>query len=144
MPAGGTFIVGPGVEFGPGYRSELGPGGRIEFGANARIGRGVIITCDTSVEIGEGVDLGADAYITDGSHRYRDPTKTFLEQGYDYRDVVIGAGARIERGCTLVHSVGAGAVVGPNSMVSKEIPAGAYAIGVPAKSYSPPAPPTAD
>jgi acetyltransferase-like isoleucine patch superfamily enzyme len=143
VPGGGTFEVGRDVVIGPGYRTELGgPGARISIGDRSRIGHDVIITCDTTIELGEGVDLGADAYITDGSHRYRDLSKTFLEQGYDYQHVVIGDGARIERGCTLVHCVGAGAVIGPNSMVSKEIPPGAYAVGVPAKAQS--LPPTAD
>jgi acetyltransferase-like isoleucine patch superfamily enzyme len=133
MPGGGTFIVGPGVEIGPGYRSELGPEARVVIGPGARIGHDVIITCDTSIEIGRDCELGPHTYIADGSHRYRDLTKTFLEQGYDYRDVLIADGARIMRGCTLVNSVGERSVIGPNSMVSREIPPDSYAVGVPAK-----------
>jgi acetyltransferase-like isoleucine patch superfamily enzyme len=133
MPGGGTFIVGSGVEFGRRFRSEVGGKGRIAIGAGTRIGHAVIISCDTSIAIGERCELGNDTYIADGSHRYRDLTKPFLQQGYNYRDITIGDGARIERGCTLVNSVGSRAVVGPGSVVSREVPPRSDAIGVPAE-----------
>src|SRR5919202_6231687 len=47
MPDGGTFIVGPGVEFRRGFRAEIGRNGRIEIGAGSYFTYGPILSCET-------------------------------------------------------------------------------------------------
>ncbi len=95
-------------------RPSSGAGGRIEIGAGATLGPHVFIS---AADYG----LSADAPVT--------------EQGMVLKDVVIGPevwiGARavITAGVT----IGAGAVIGAGSVVTRDIPAGAIAAGVPAR-----------
>lgn len=102
----------------------------IEIHPGATIGRRVFIDHGMGVVIGETAEVGDDCTIyqgvtlggtslTRGAKRH--PT---LEPG-----VVIGAGAKVLGGFT----VGAGARVGSNSVVVKTVPAGATAVGIPAR-----------
>ena len=141
MPHGGTFITGPGVEFRRRFRAEIGPGGRVVIGAGSYLTYDVIITCDTSIEIGERCGLGQCTYVADGSHRYRDLEVPFLQQGYDYRPITIEDDVQIHSKCTIVNSIGKRTIIGANAMVTKPLPPYCVAGGVPAKVidyYGPP------
>ena len=101
----------------------------IEIHPGARIGRRVFIDHGMGVVIGETAEIGDDCTLYHGvtlggttwKKGKRHPT---LEAG-----VVIGAGAKILGPITL----GAGAKVGSNAVVVKDVPAGATAIGIPAR-----------
>jgi serine O-acetyltransferase len=102
----------------------------IEVHPGATIGRRVFIDHGMGVVIGETAEVGDDCTIYQGVtlggtslHRgaKRHPT---LEAG-----VVVGAGAKVLGGFT----VGAGARIGSNSVVVKTVPAGATAVGIPAR-----------
>lgn len=101
----------------------------IEIHPCAKIGRRVFIDHGMGVVIGETAEIGDDCTLYHGvtlggtswNKGKRHPT---LEAG-----VVIGAGAKILGPITL----GAGAKVGSNAVVVKDVPAGATAIGIPAR-----------
>jgi acetyltransferase-like isoleucine patch superfamily enzyme len=141
-PNGGHFIVGPGVEFRRNFRAELsGPDARITIGAGSYMTYDVILACSTSIEIGERVGMAQCTFVADGSHRYRDLDKTFLEQGYDYRPIRIADDAQIHSKVTIVADIGERAIIGANAMVTKPIPPYTLAGGVPARVidyYGPP------
>lgn len=102
----------------------------IEIHPGARIGRRVFIDHGMGVVIGETADIGDDCTIYQGvtlggTSLYRGTKRhPTLEAG-----VVIGAGAKVLGGFT----VGAGAKVGSNAVVVKPVPAGATAVGNPAR-----------
>ena len=101
----------------------------IEIHPGAVIGRRVFIDHGMGVVVGETAEIGDDCTIYQGvtlggtslDHGKRHPT---LEQG-----VVVGAGAKVLGPFT----VGAGARIGSNSVVIKAVPAGATAVGIPAR-----------
>ena len=102
----------------------------IEIHPGATIGRRVFIDHGMGVVIGETSEVGDDCTIYQGvtlggtslHPGKRHPT---LEAG-----VVVGAGAKVLGGFT----VGAGARVGSNSVVVKEVPPGATVVGIPARA----------
>ena len=103
--------VPAGADIGPGFVLPH-PGG-IVLG-HARIGRDVVIF--------QNVTLGARAF----DPHYDLATRPTLENG-----VVIGAGAVVLGPVT----VAAGATVAANSLVTRDVPAGATALGVPAQNH---------
>lgn len=142
MPWGGTFIVGPDVEFRRGFRAELGsPDARITIGAGSYFTYDAILACTTSIEIGKRCGLGQSIYIVDGNHRFRDLGLPFTEQGYDFRPITIEDDAQIHSKCTIVNDIGTRAIIGANAVVTKPIPPYCVAGGVPARVleyYGPP------
>lgn len=102
----------------------------IEIHPGATIGRRVFIDHGMGVVIGETAEIGNDCTIYQGvtlggtslvRGSKRHPT---LEPG-----VVVGAGAKVLGPFT----VGEGARIGSNSVVVKEVPPGATAVGIPAR-----------
>lgn len=102
----------------------------IEIHPGAKIGKRVFIDHGLGVVIGETTEIGDDCTIYQGvtlggtslyKGAKRHPT---LESG-----VVVSAGAKILGGFT----VGQNARVGSNAVVLKEVPAGATAVGIPAR-----------
>lgn len=137
----GTFIVGPRTEFRRNFRAEISGDGRIVIGADCYFTYDVIISCATSIEIGDRCGLGQSLYMTDGNHRYRDLDKPFMQQGYNFRPLTIEDDVQIFSKCTVTNSLRTRAIIGANSMVTKEIPPYCVAAGLPAKVidyYGPP------
>jgi len=113
----------------------------IEIHPGAKIGRRVFLDHGLGIVIGETTEIGDDCTIYQGvtlggTSLYkgvkRHPT---LGKG-----VVVSAGAKVLGGFT----VGDGARIGSNAVVLKEIPAGATAVGIPARILHPDLPQGAD
>ena len=110
------------------------PEPKVFIGNNTVIGRRNIITAKNRISIGSDVLIGSDVQIIDHSHGVRRDTPIrlqkaeigFVEIG---DDVWIGVGARILMNVT----IGKGAVIGANSVVTSDIPEYAIAVGSPAK-----------
>lgn len=131
-PEGGTFHVGPGVEFRRGFRCEL-HGGTVRIGAGSVFTYYVLMQCTTSIDVGERCMFGQSSIVVDGNHRFRDLTKPMLAQGYDLTPITIGDDATITSKCTIIADVGERAFIGANSVVTKPVPPFTVAAGVPAK-----------
>jgi serine O-acetyltransferase len=102
----------------------------IEIHPGAKIGSCVFI------DHGMGVVIGETAEVGDGCTIYQGVTLggTSLEPGTKRHPtlapgVIVGGGAKILGGFT----VGAGARIGANSVVVKEVPAGATVVGIPGR-----------
>ena len=102
----------------------------IELHPGATIGRRVFIDHGMGVVVGETAVIGDDCTIyqgvTLGGTSLAKGAKRHPTLG---RGVIIGAGAQVLGGFT----VGEGARVGSNAVVVKEVPAGATAVGNPAR-----------
>jgi len=133
-PRGGTFIVGPGVEFRRGFRAELGgPDARIAIGASTVFTYDVIVQCGSSIEIGEHCMFGQATLVVDGNHRFRALDRPMLQQGYELRPLKLADHVTITTKCTIIDSIGERTFVGANSVVTRPLPAFCVAAGVPAR-----------
>lgn len=145
---GKNVRIGGGVRIDLPYKVEIGDDisifsdaylqGNIKLGGNAHLGHGAQIWApgEGQVEIGNGTSMGANAIIlshtADMVHGYlgpepQAPRKYFFTKMED--NVQIGTRAIILGG---VH-IGEGAIIGAGAVVTKDIPAWAIAVGVPAK-----------
>ena len=133
IPDRGTLIVGSGVDFRRGFVCEISGDGRVEIGALSVFTSDALIQCSTSITIGYRCVFGQATQIVDGSHRYKDPTRNMLDQGYDFRPIAIGDGVAVMSKCTIVADIGTQAFIGANSVVTRPIPAFSLALGAPAR-----------
>ena len=142
IPDHGTLTIGEHVHFRRGFTCEISGDGRVTIGDRTMCTNDVLIQCSTSIDVGPDCILGQACVLVDGNHRFRDTRTPILAQGYDFKPVSIGAGTCIASKCTIIGAtVGDGAFVGANSVVTKDIPAYCLAVGAPAKVvdyYGPP------
>ena len=105
----------------------------LEDGAN--IGFNCEVFSASRVTIGAGTLLAAYCYVIGGDHDFSDPAAAVLEQGRRSLGVTVGAGAWLGAGAKILDGVaiGDGAVVGAGAVVRESVPAGAIAVGVPAR-----------
>lgn len=102
----------------------------IEIHPGAKIGKGLVIDHGMGVVIGETAEIGDDVLIYHGvtlGGTGKDKGKRHPTVG---NNVVIGAGAKV-LGPIYVYS---NAKIGANSIVLKDVPEGATAVGIPAKN----------
>lgn len=151
----------PGVTFGkgcdvrPGLRMTLSPGAVVTFGPGCVLDRNVTIECfgvltvgartvfghhctvgaKQSVVIGEHCLIADLVSIRDNDHVFDDPDRPYVDQGHVTapvllgRNVWLGSKVVVGRGVT----IGDGAVVGAGAVVTRDVPARAVAVGVPAR-----------
>lgn len=99
--------------------------GYTAVGDHAHVGQYVMLA--QAATIGRGVFVGGHTTFSDNRWIVRDP-------GEDLFGALIGDGARVGLSCVILPSVriGADAMVGAGSVVTRDIPAGALAVGNPA------------
>jgi acetyltransferase-like isoleucine patch superfamily enzyme len=111
-----------------------GPAGVLTIGDRVRIAHGVSINAQAEIVIGDDVVLGPYVTILDvdfhGIHDRDAPSAA--------RPIRIGRGVRLGAGVVVLRGaiLGDGAVVAANSVVSRAVPAGAHASGVPARPHA--------
>ncbi|MBX7143491.1 MAG: acyltransferase [Oligoflexia bacterium] len=118
------------------YTAIVSKDAQIEFGSAVNIGSHCRIASQSSVSIGESTLVAAYAYIGAGNHQRGDEERPLITREMDIKGGVsigkhawIGAHATIMDGVT----IGDGAIVGAHSFVKDDIPAGATALGCPAR-----------
>ena len=106
---------------------------------NAVIADYSYISCVNKIVIGSGTLLGANTFITDNYHGKNTEDElnipTDLRDLYSKGPVIIGKNVWTGRNVCIMPGVtiGDGAVIGANSVVTHDVPAGAVVGGVPAK-----------
>jgi acetyltransferase-like isoleucine patch superfamily enzyme len=133
------LTAGPGARIAPNV--SLRNGERIVIGAGSRIGARASLWAGDSVgriTIGENCRFGPEVFVT-ASDYGRAPDQNIADQPRDERDVTIGndvwLGVRVFVGTGV--TIGDGCVVSANSVVTRDLPAGAIAAGVPARVVPP-------
>ena len=109
--------------------------GNIELQDGANLGFNCEVFSASRVVIGPNVLVAAYTYFAGGDHDAGDRSKGVMEQGRRSAGITIGGGAWIGAGVTVLDGVTIGdrAVVGAGAVVRSDVPAGATAVGVPAR-----------
>jgi acetyltransferase-like isoleucine patch superfamily enzyme len=109
--------------------------GDVEIADDANIGFNCEIFSASRVSIGRATLVAAYAYLIGGDHDAADRASGVLEQGRVSRGVAVGEGAWIGAGAAVLDGVTIGdrAIVGAGAVVRGDVPAGATAVGVPAR-----------
>jgi acetyltransferase-like isoleucine patch superfamily enzyme len=108
--------------------------GQVLIGDRVIFGHHCTLCAIESITIGEDSMIGEMVSIRDHDHKFSDLAQPIREQGMKSapvhigRDVWIGGKATIIKGV----SIGDGAVIGANAVVTKNVPDRAIAVGVPA------------
>lgn len=134
---GGRIHLGDRVAIGQGA-TIVAKHGTILIGADSYIGSGVVIVCRQSIEIGPDALIAEQVIIRDQDHAFAALDRPIREQGFEVApvsigpDVWLGAGTAVLKGV----SIGAGAVTGAGSVVTRDVPDLAVVAGVPARVLS--------
>jgi acetyltransferase-like isoleucine patch superfamily enzyme len=132
----GRLEVGEGTLFEPGCWLTLSPRGRVRIGQGCFLNQGVMLAAMELIEIGDHVMFANNCFVGDADHRYDDPEKPITWQGFVPRGPVrIGSNCWFGVNCVVTGGVTIGerSVVGANSVVTRDLPAGVIAAGAPAK-----------
>jgi acetyltransferase-like isoleucine patch superfamily enzyme len=111
-------------------------GGQLSIGEGTSIGSDLVLACAKQIRIGAKVLIAARCFISDTSHVYEDVSLPIIDQG-----VAEGRAVEIQDGCWIGINVcifpgvtvGRNAVVGANSVVTRDIPSLSIACGAPAR-----------
>lgn len=129
------LIIGDGVTLDLGVSIKAHSGsGEISIGDRTYIGP---YTCLSGRDIKIGINclIASHSSIYASNHNFADPTQPMNQQGHSYKGIVIeddcwlGTGVRVLDGVT----IGKGSIIGAGSVVTKDVPPFAIAVGVPAK-----------
>lgn len=130
----GRLVIGSWVHLGVGTALRCHEG-TMTIGDKSVLARGVSINCYLDVEIGDSALIADSVYVSDFDHNFADLTIAIKDQGIAKsrvrieRDVWLGTKVTVCRGVL----IGEGAVVGANAVVTRDLPAYAVAVGVPAR-----------
>ena len=155
-PAGYRWRTDGPVFFGPRLELQIARRGRVELGRFVWIGHGTKIRChEGTVQIGAKTVLGQECTISaygrvrigeqcviadramfiDFDHGVVEVERPIRTQGIYTREVEVGSNVWIGYGACILRGVRVGdnAIVGTNSVVTKDVPANAVVAGVPAR-----------
>lgn len=121
-----------------GYRVTLDvmPGASLEIASHVNLTQDVLVSCASSVSIGEYSGIGEFSSVRDSEHGYSRSGIIHAQQGRS-EPIHIGSDVQVSRGCTVL--LGArledGSILGVNSVITAKTKTVEYGIymGVPAK-----------
>lgn len=134
--------VAPGAKLVLGERCEIGEharivvaGGRVELGPATVLGERCTLIAHHAITIGARARLGHGVAIVDFDHVFADAERPIRLQRLETSPVTIGEDATISFGACVLRgiTVGAGAIVEPRSVVTRDVAPGARVGGVPAR-----------
>jgi acetyltransferase-like isoleucine patch superfamily enzyme len=115
--------------------AQLTAEGELMIGANTYVGSGTIIAASGSMTIGRDVLIAAYCTIRDQDHRVDQFERPYRLQGLTHSPVRIGNNVWVGTKATVLRgvSIGEGAVIGANAVVTSDVEANWLSAGVPAK-----------
>ncbi|NMM24112.1 MAG: acyltransferase [Phycicoccus sp.] len=116
-------------------RSHPNLGGRLYLGSAVEIGPRCILDISGGIDIRDAVTVSEDSLLLSHDHNFDDPDVHWRDQGQTAKPLTIGEGAWIGARSTLVGAgtIGAGAVIGATSLVTRPVEPNVLALGSPAR-----------
>jgi len=136
----GRLRIGEGTLLEPGCWLTLAPGARIAIGAGCFLNRNTMLAAHRSIEIGDHTMFANGCFVGDAEHRFDDPDTPVTWQGFSSKGPVrIGSNCWFGVNCAITSgvSIGERCVIGANSVVNRDLPAGSIAAGAPASVIKP-------
>ncbi|GAC1613220.1 MAG: hypothetical protein NVS9B1_21080 [Candidatus Dormibacteraceae bacterium] len=111
------------------------PGEGLDVGDDTYIGPHSLLGAGGGISIGRDVTIGAYVQLLAENHEFADPTLPVSRQGVRRQGITVGDGCWIGNSVIILDGVkvGAGAVIGAGAVVTHDVPAGAVAVGNPAR-----------
>jgi len=132
----GRLHVGAHTLLEPGVWITAPAPARVRIGEGSFLNLGVMVAATGLVEIGDHCMLANGCFVTDGNHRFDDPSRPVTWQGFTTKgptrigdNVWCGANVVITSGVT----IGERCVIGANSVVTTNLPPRSVAAGSPAR-----------
>jgi acetyltransferase-like isoleucine patch superfamily enzyme len=132
----GRLQIGKGTLLEPGVWITAPGDARVRIGEGTFLNLGVMVAAVALVEIGSHCMLANGCFVTDGNHRFEDPSQPVTWQGFTSKgatrigdNVWCGANVVVTSGVT----IGERCVIGANSVVTRDIPPYSIAAGSPAR-----------
>ena len=109
--------------------------GVVEIGAKTVMGQECTISSYKRVRIGEQCVIADRAMFIDFDHGVVDVERAIRQQGIYMRETIVGSNVWIGYGACILRGVHVGdnAIIGTNSVVTRDVPANAVVAGVPAR-----------
>ena len=109
--------------------------GRVEIGAKTVLGQECTISAYGRVRIGEQCVIADRAMFIDFDHGVVEVERPIRLQGIYTREVEVGSNVWIGYGACVLRGVRVGdnSIVGTNSVVTRDVPANAVVVGIPAR-----------
>lgn len=131
----GLVKLGDNVKIGPLVRIGACKHASINIGNYVTINHGSYIIATNSIEIGDNCLFGEYVSIRDNDHAWLDKNTPIRDQGFVHKPIKIGHDVWIGRGAVICKGVniGDGAIIGANSVVTKDVEPYSVVVGVPAR-----------
>ena len=129
---GGVMRLGDGVSIG--RHALVLCKGDLTIGPRGFLGQGCVVAASESIEIGADALIAEYVTIRDQDHEFEGENST-ASNGMRVSPIKIGDNVWIGAKATIVRGVAIGenAVIGANAVVTKDVPANAVVVGVPAR-----------
>lgn len=133
LPPGGDFSLGAGCVLD--RDATIESGGALHIGARTIFGHHCTLAAKESLHIGDDCLIAEMVSIRDHDHCFEAFEIPIRDQGASCAPVRIGNNVWLAARVIVTKgvSIGDGAIVGAGAVVTKDIPAGAIAVGVPAR-----------
>jgi acetyltransferase-like isoleucine patch superfamily enzyme len=134
VASGGRLIIGEGTWIGS-HAHLTADGGTISIGADSFLGDGTIIVATHRIEIGRDALIAAYVAIRDQDHGFDRPDLPYRAQPLKTGPVKIGSNVWLGTHTSVLKgvSIGDGAIVGANAVVTADLPAHSICVGAPAR-----------
>lgn len=130
--------LGYGISIGPLVRLEVHPqgntGASLSIGNNTRIEHGVHIYVASDMMIGDFVMIASGCLVSDNNHGLNPAIGPYICQPLAAKRTIIGNNVWLGENVAVLAGVtiGDNAIIGSNSVVTRDIPANTISVGIPA------------